>query len=65
MTIEFVLNNVLTALMRIHVSGEEAGLMDGAIQGVRQTLQAIEAAKEQQKKEVAANADRNEQREDV
>lgn len=65
MTIEFVLNNVLTALMRIHVSGEEAGLMDGAIQGVKQTLQAIEKAKEQEKKEVAANADRNEQREDV
>lgn len=54
-TIEIILNNVLTALMRIHVSGEEAGLFDGAIQGIKQVINAIELAKEQEKKGVNAD----------
>ena len=46
MTIEIILNNVLTSLLRIHVSGEEAGLLDGAIQSIKQVIKAIEQAKE-------------------
>lgn len=65
MTIEFVLNNVLTALLRIHVCGEEAGLLDGAIQSLRQALIAIEKAKEQEKKEAAAHENCEEQRKNV
>ena len=59
MSIEIILNNVLTALMRIHVSGEEAGMLDGAIQGLKQVLKAIEKAKAQEKEE-AKHANRNE-----
>ncbi|MBO7251347.1 MAG: hypothetical protein J6V25_01850 [Oscillospiraceae bacterium] len=59
MSIEIILNNVLTALMRIHVSGEEAGMLDGAIQGLKQVLKAIEKAKAQEKEE-AKHADCNE-----
>ncbi len=59
MSIEIILNNVLTALMRIHVSGEDAGMLDGAIQGLKQVLKAIEKAKAQEKEE-AKHANRNE-----
>lgn len=69
---EITLSNVKYALLRIHVCGEEAGLLDGAIRGVSAALDAIKNAKawekEQKEKEEAKHedrADRIEQREDV
>lgn len=66
---EITLSNVKFALLRIHVSGEEAGLLDGAIKGVSAALDAIQKAKAwekaQKEKEGAAHADCNDQRENV
>ena len=66
---EITLSNVKYALLRIHVCGEEAGLLDGAIRGVSAALDAIKRAKEyekaQREKEDAAHADCSEQRKDV
>ena len=66
---EITLSNVKFALLRIHVCGEEAGLLDGAIKGVSAALDAIKRAKEyekaQREKEGAAHADHSEQRKDV
>lgn len=66
---EITLSNVKYALLRIHVCGEEAGLLDGAIKGVSAALDAIKKAKawekEQKEKEEAKHADHNEPRKDV
>lgn len=66
---EITLSNVKFALLRIHVCGEEAGLLDGAIRGVSAALDAIKRAKEyekaQREKEDAAHADCSKQRENV
>ena len=66
---EITLKNVKLALLKIHVCGAEAGLLDGAIRGVDQAISAIEKAKawecEQKEKEVAADADHDEQRKDI
>lgn len=66
---EITLSNVKLALLRIHVCGEESGLLDGAIKGVSAALDAIQKAKAwekaQKEKEGAAHADHNEQREEV
>lgn len=51
MKIEFVLRSVVSALKRMHVLGEEAHLMDGAIKAVENVIGAIEKAKEEQQHE--------------
>lgn len=61
MSIKLVLKNVVLALSRIHVCGAEAGMLDGAIKNIEAVIQTLEKLE----KEEAANANRNEQREDV
>lgn len=61
MSIKLVLKNVVLALSRIHVLGSEAGMLDGAIKNIEAVIQTLEKLE----KEEAANANRNEQREDV
>ena len=60
-TVEIQLESALAALNMIHVQGCEAGLLDGAIQAVRNALAAIDRAK----KEVNAHENHNEQGKDV
>lgn len=55
-TIEIQLESALAALNMIHVQGCESGMLDGAIQAVRNALAAIDRAK----KEVAAHENHNE-----
>ncbi len=52
-TLEFILNNVLAALMRIHVRGEDAGILDGVIQNLKLALEAIEQAEKEGKADEA------------
>ena len=61
MTIKMILKSTVLILRQIHVCGAEAGMLDGAIKNIESVIQTLEKLE----KEEAANANRNEQREDV
>lgn len=60
MKIEIALKSVIFALERIHVLGQDADMLAGAIKAVKNVIAAIEKAKEEQQHD-----DHDEQRENV
>lgn len=61
MSIKMILKNTVLILRQIHVCGAEAGMLDAAIKNIEAVIHTLEKLE----KEEAANANRNEQREDV
>lgn len=61
MSIKMIFKNTVLILRQIHVCGEEAGMLDAAIKNIEAVIHTLENLE----KEEAANANRNEQREDV
>lgn len=61
MTIKMILKSTLLILGQIHVCGDEAGMLDGAMKNIQSIIDKLEELEEEE----AANANRNEQREDV